>query len=33
MPDRLTLPEEIAEAVVGFIQDDQAAGRVLVLVG
>jgi 3-oxoacyl-[acyl-carrier protein] reductase len=30
VPDRLTPPEEIAEAVVGFIQDDQAAGRVLV---
>ena len=29
VPDRLTPPEEIAEAVVGFIQDDQAAGRVL----
>jgi NAD(P)-dependent dehydrogenase (short-subunit alcohol dehydrogenase family) len=30
VPDRLTPPEEIAEAVVGFIEDPQAAGRVLV---
>jgi len=30
VPDRLTPPEEIADAVVGFTEDDQAAGRVLV---
>lgn len=30
VPDRITTPGEIADAVAGFIDDDQAAGRVLV---